>query len=120
MLIVVENHIALGELALALDINITRPIDHDFANLGIVEQYFQRPEAQNICCNALEHPRALGSGQHNILAVENSIEDIFDLLTHLGGIRKIKLWVKLANQLILNTAANVHKVCVFTLARRTG
>src|SRR3954447_22581641 len=117
MLVVVENDIALGQLALALDVNIARPIDHDLANLGIIEQYFQRPKAQDIRRNALKHPGALGSGQHNVLAVKERVEDIFHLLAHFGGIRKIELWVKLADQLVLDTAADVREVTVFTLAR---
>ena len=118
MLVVVENHVALGQLALTLDVNMTRPIDHDLANLGIIEQDLQRPEAQDIRRDALEHPGALGSGQHDVLAVEDRIEDIFDLLAHFCGIRKIELWVKLADQLVLDTAADIYKVTIITLARR--
>jgi len=103
MLVVVKDHLALGQLAAALDKHLARAVDHDLADLGVVEQHFQRPEAQNIGRDALEHARPLAAGQHDIFTVQDRVKDILDLLAHLSCIGEIELRVQFADQPVLDS-----------------
>ena len=46
--VVAELHVGHFELAAALDVNLLGPVDHDVGHVRVVEQLFERTEAEQL------------------------------------------------------------------------
>src|SRR3990172_9360657 len=107
MVVVLEDDVRQLELAGALDVDLARPVDHDFRDGLVTEQRLQRTKADDLVGDLLEHPDPLGPGEGEALLVDDLAEDLLDLTANLDLIRQVQLGIKILDDPTLDTELDV-------------
>src|SRR5262245_24071132 len=91
VVVVLEDDVRELELAGPLDVDLARPVDHDFRDRLVAEEGLQRAEADDLVGDLLEHPDALGAGQGEAFLVDDLAEDLLDLAPDLDLVAEVEL-----------------------------
>ena len=102
MLIVLERHVRELQLALALDVDLLRTVDHHLGEGLVAQQRLERAEAQDLVGDLLEHAHALGAGEGEALLVGDLAEQLLDLAPDLDLVRQVELRVQLVDEPVLD------------------
>ena len=82
------------ELALALDVDLLGPVDHDFGDALVAQQRLERAEADDLVGDLLEHADALGARQGEAFLVDGLAEDLLDLPADLDLVAQVELGIE--------------------------
>jgi len=96
------------------DVDLARAVDHDFRDGVITEERLQRPEADDLVGDLLEHPDALGAGEGQALLVDDAAEDLLDLPADLHLVGQVQLGIEVLDDAVLDPELDVTE----RLARR--
>ena len=107
VVVVLEDHVRELELARALDVDLARAVDHDLRDGVVTEERLQRPEADDLVGDLLEHAHALGAGEGQALLVDDPAEDLLDLAPDLDLVRQVELRVQLLDDPVLDPELDV-------------
>ena len=116
MVVVLEDDVRQLELARALDVDLARAVDHDLRDGVVTEERLERPEADDLVGDLLEHPDALGAGEGQALLVDDPAEDLLDLAPDLDLVRQVELRVQVLDDAVLDPELDVPE----RLARRAA
>ena len=83
MRIVIESHVAAGQLSLFFDINLLRPINHHLADIRVVKQSLDRSIPRHIVQYILKDAALDIFRQTNMRLLINTFQILFDKLTAL-------------------------------------
>ena len=114
VVVVLEDDVRQLELARALDVDLARAVDHDFRDGVVTEERLQRPEADDLVGDLLEHADALGAGEGQALLVDDPAEDLLDLAPDLDLVGQVELRVQVLDDAVLDPELDVPE----RLARR--
>ena len=107
VVVVLEDHVRELELARALDVDLARAVDHDLRDGVVTEERLQRPEADDLVGDLLEHAHALGAGEGQALLVDDPAEDLLDLAPDLDLVRQVELRVQVLDDAVLDPELDV-------------
>ena len=102
MVVVVKLHVAEQQPALALEIDLLGPVDHDFGDRRVVEQWLDGPEADHVRRQLLEQALLFGAGEDQVLGFDDLIEQVLQAQAHLVDHRRVEGRVELRNELALD------------------
>ncbi len=83
MLLVAELDLGKLELALLFDVGLLRPVDHDVGDVGVVEQLFQRPKAEQFVDQHLFERELLAPVEVDLQLGEHFADDRAEFLSQL-------------------------------------
>ena len=107
VLVVLERDVGQLELAVALDVDLARAVDHDFSDGLVAQQRLERTEADDLVGDLLEHARALGAGEREPLSVECPAECLLDLAPNLDLVGQVELGIEILDDALLNAELGV-------------
>ena len=107
VVVVLEDDVGELELAGTFDVDLARPVDHDFGDGLITEERLQRTETDDLVGDLLEHPDALGAGQGEAFLVDDLAEDLLDLAPHLDLVGQVELGVQVLDDPVLDPELDV-------------
>ena len=102
VLVVLERHVGELQLALALDVDLLRPVDHHLGEGLVAQERLERAEAQDLVGDLLEHADALGAREGEALLVGDLAEELLDLAPDLDLVRQVELGVQLVDEPVLD------------------
>src|SRR3954452_22938821 len=88
------------DLARALDVDVTRAVDHDLGDRLVGEERFERSEPRYLADKLLDQALTLGLGDDETLGVDDAVDDALDLGPQVGRIRRLEERVGLARHLV--------------------
>src|SRR3546814_8545994 len=119
MLLVAELDLGELELALLLDEGLVRAVDHDVGDVGVVQQLFERSEAEQLVDQHLFERELLAAVKIDFQLGKHLADDRAEFLGQLvlgegGGVRGIDafteggkdLLLKMRSSTLLNTSNN--------------
>ena len=71
--------LGLLHLAAALDVDVLRAVDEDVADRRVLQQHFQRPQAERLVEHLVDQPFALVAVQQRVFGVAEMLDDQADL-----------------------------------------
>jgi hypothetical protein len=107
VVVVLEDDVRQLQLAGALDVDLARAVDHDLGDRLVTQERLQRPEADDLVRDLLEHPDALGAGEGQALLVDDLAEDLLDLAPHLDLVGEVELRVQVLDDPVLDPELDV-------------
>ena len=116
VVVVLEDDVRQLELARALDVDLARAVDHDLGDGVVTEERLERPEADDLVGDLLEHADALGAGEGQALLVDDPAEDLLDLAPDLDLVGQVELRVQVLDDAVLDPELDVPE----RLARRAA
>ena len=99
-----------------LDVDLLRAVDHHLGDRLVPQERLERPEAQDLVGDLLEHPHALGAGEGQALLVGDLAEELLDLAPDLDLVREVELRVELVDEPVLDAVLRLAE----RLARGEG
>ena len=78
MIVVAELDVGLFQLAAALDVDLVRPVDQDIADRRVLEQHFQRPEAEGLVEHLVDEALAFHAVEQRVFGVAQAFDDQAD------------------------------------------
>ena len=101
VVVVAERDVGLLHLAAAFDIDVLRAVDQDVADRRVLEQHFQRPEAERLVEHFVDQPLALVAIEQRVFGVAQVLDDQADLAAQhvafqLADARQVELVDQLA------------------------
>ena len=118
MVVVAEGHRGLLHLAAPFHVDVLRPVDEDVADGRVLEQEFQRPQAEGLVEHLADELLALVTVEQRVLIVAQVLDDQADLaaqrvafeLSHLGQI-------ELVDQLAVDALLELLEIALFGVRR---
>ena len=107
VVVVLEDHVGQLQLAGALDVDLARAVDHDLGDALVAQERLERPEADDLVGDLLEHPDALGAGQGEAFLVDDLAEDLFDLAPDLDLVGQVELGIQVLDDPALDPELDV-------------
>ncbi len=107
VLVGLERHIRKLELALPLDIDPERAVHHDLGHGVVVEERLDRPEAEDLVDDLLEHPLTLDARDDRAVLVDEPVEHVLDLGADSLHVREVEPRVEVVDDLGLERRAKV-------------
>ena len=107
VVVVLEHDVRQLELARALDVDLARAVDHDLGDGLVAEERLERPEADDLVGDLLEHADTLGAGQGEAFLVDDLAEDLLDLAAHLDLVGQVELRVQVLDHPVLDPELDV-------------
>ena len=107
VVVVLEDDVRELELAGPLDVDLARAVDHDFRDRLVAQERLERPEADDLVGDLLEHPDALGAGQGEAFLVDDLAEDLLDLAPDLDLVGQVELRVEVLDDPALDPELDV-------------
>src|SRR6185369_16482724 len=107
VVIVLEDDVRQLQLARSLDVDLARAVDHDFRDGVVTQERLQRPEADDLVGDLLEHPDALGASEGQALLVDDAAEDLLDLATDLDLVGEVQLRIQVLDDPVLDPELDV-------------
>ena len=102
VLVVLEGDVGHLQATLTLDVDLLRPVDHDFSDGLVAQERLQRAEAQDLVGDLLEHAHPLGAGEGQTLLVGDLAEQLLDLATDLDLVGQVELRIQLVDEPVLD------------------
>ena len=102
VLVVLERHVRELQPTFALDVDLLRAVDHHLGDGLVAQERLERPEAEDLVGDLLEHPHPLGAGEGEALLVGDLAEQLLDLAPHLDLVREVELRVHLVDEPVLD------------------
>src|SRR5690606_38430406 len=78
-LLAAENRIVAKQAAAAFDIDLVVPVDHDFADAAVCQQWFQRPQADGLVQHVATQRRTVDTGRDLCIAGGDTIKHVLRL-----------------------------------------
>ena len=107
VVVVLEDDVRQLELAGPLDVDLARAVDHDLRDRLVAQERLERPEADDLVGDLLEHPDALGAGQGEAFLVDDLAEDLLDLAPDLDLVGQVELGVEVLDDPALDPELDV-------------
>ncbi len=81
VLVVEEQRVDPLDLALALDVDVVRAVDHDLGDGRVRQERFQRPEAGHVVDHLVDEAHALLAGDREAAVLDDPVDHRFDGLS---------------------------------------
>ncbi|GGG92216.1 hypothetical protein GCM10011577_13600 [Pseudarthrobacter polychromogenes] len=118
MVLRAEAGLRQGQLALAFNVDLVHPVDHDLGDGGIVQQALEGAEAQDVVGNILDQPGAFLGRQRNLFGVDDPRQLLLGRAPQLvlGGRRVVEARAhpleKRGGRAVLHGGEDVHGLCL--------
>ena len=107
VVVVLEDDVGQLELAAALDVDLARAVDHDLGDGLVAQERLERPEADDLVGDLLEHPDPLGAGEGEAFLVDDLAEDLLDLAPDLDLVGQVELRIQVLDDPVLDPELDV-------------
>jgi hypothetical protein len=107
VVVVLEDHVGQLELAVPLDVDLARAVDHDLGDRLVAEERLERPEADDLVGDLLQHPDPFGAGQGQAFLLDDLAEDLLDLAADLDLVGEVELRVQVGDYAALDPELDV-------------
>ncbi len=86
MLVIAEDDLRLLDFSVLLDINVFRSVDHDVADLVVLQEQLERPESERLVEDLVDQTLPLVAIQERVLGVAELLDQAPDFVAQRLGI----------------------------------
>ncbi len=96
------------DLALALDVDVLGPVDHDFGHGLVGQQRLERAKAEDLGHDLFEQPPPLRPREHDLLFGQDVLEQLLDRPADFRRLADIHRRVEFGQQLVLHPGLEIE------------
>src|SRR5258708_968490 len=102
MLVIMERDAGSGQLATSLDIRLVAAVDQNVGDFIVLEQWFERAEADHVVDGQLDEPLTVSIGQEQLLLGDNPADRFTDLVQQISRTGFLEFrWVVMLENAVL-------------------